>query len=233
MTAPTAMRAMGPMVLVMLPTWFIYVPIHELLHVLGCVATGGTVSQLDLSPQYGAAWLKEIFPFISTGSEYAGRLSGFDTGGSDFCYFVTVFAPFALTIVLGVPLIRLCTRKRHPFLLGAAIVVGLAPFYNVPGDYYEMASILVTRALTFAQGSGGPPAFEGIRSDDIYLLAENFILKPSELGLHGAIDRICGLVLIGISMVVNVLLAFLTYWAGGKVADVLLSRTSVTPSGTR
>ncbi|MFQ5414746.1 MAG: hypothetical protein ACE5E6_09845, partial [Phycisphaerae bacterium] len=27
-------------------TWWVYVPIHELLHVLGCVATGGSVTQL-------------------------------------------------------------------------------------------------------------------------------------------------------------------------------------------
>lgn len=224
MRAPTAFRAMAPMILVMIPAWFVYVPIHELLHAYGCTWTGGEVTQLEISPQYGAVWLQKIFPFVTTGSDYAGRLSGFDTKESDFCYFITVFLPFALTIFIGVPLIRICARKKHAFLLGVAIVVGLAPFYNMPGDYYEMASILVTRALTTLQGGGYPAAFAGIRADDIYLLAEQFLMEPSKLGLETGTDRVVGFFLIGLGLIVDLLLAFLTYWAGGKFADLLFGR---------
>ena len=138
-------------------TWFVYVPIHELLHVGGCVWTGGEVSRLELSPRYGAAILKKFFPFISSGSDYAGQLKGFDTRGSDWCYFVTVFLPFALTVLIGVPLVKLAGRARRPVLLGVSVVVGLAPFYNMPGDYYEMGSILTTRALTVFVGEEARP----------------------------------------------------------------------------
>ncbi len=63
--------------------WCINVPIHELLYVAGCVLTGGTVTTLELDPKYDAALLARIFPFVVAGSEYAGRLAGFDTKGSD------------------------------------------------------------------------------------------------------------------------------------------------------
>jgi hypothetical protein len=55
---------------------------------------------------YGASLLTNIFPFVSTGSDYAGQLTGFDTHGSDLTYLFTVFFPFILTILLGVPLIK-------------------------------------------------------------------------------------------------------------------------------
>ena len=53
-------------------SWWIYVPFHELGHAFGCILGGGTVSKLEISPMYGASLLKEIFPFVSVGSEYAG-----------------------------------------------------------------------------------------------------------------------------------------------------------------
>ena len=59
--------------------WWVYVPIHELGHVAGCLVTGGAVDRLDIDPLYGAALLERVFPFVHSGSEYAGRLSGFDT----------------------------------------------------------------------------------------------------------------------------------------------------------
>ena len=35
--------------------WFLYVPIHELLHAAACVLTGGAVSRLEIAPMYGGA----------------------------------------------------------------------------------------------------------------------------------------------------------------------------------
>jgi hypothetical protein len=71
-------------------SWWIYVPIHELVHAFGCMIGGGKVSRLELSPVYGAAFLKNFFPFVSVGSEYAGQLKGFNTLGSDLTYLITV-----------------------------------------------------------------------------------------------------------------------------------------------
>lgn len=142
---------------VLFGTWFIYVPVHEFLHVAGCLLSGGSITRLEISPIYGGALLARVFPFVAAGGEYAGRLSGFDIKGSDLVYLATDAMPFVLSIVLGVPMIRWCARRSRPVVFGAACVVGLAPFYNIFGDYYEMGSIMVTRAL--AEATGQPIEF--------------------------------------------------------------------------
>lgn len=215
-------RAMGPMVIAMAVTWFVYVPIHELLHVYGCIWTGGEVTRLELAAHYGANLLKPYFPFIESGSDYAGQLTGFDTKGSDAIYLATVFGPFLLSVLIGVPLIKFCMKGRRPLLFGVGIVVGLAPFYNIPGDYYEMGSIMVTRAVTWISGGGNPPAFEGIRSDDIYKLIGDLVTQPSELGLSGAGRIAAGTLLILLALAVDVLLAFLTYFLGARFGRALV-----------
>ncbi len=65
-------KAMAPMLIAMLVTWFLYVPVHELLHVLGCVGTGGKVTELSLRPWYGGTILQHYFDFIVPDSNYAG-----------------------------------------------------------------------------------------------------------------------------------------------------------------
>ena len=72
--------------------------------------TGSTVTTMEIDPKYDAALLTRIFPFIVAGSEYAGRLAGFDTKGSDLIYLATDLLPFVLTIFIGVPLIKPSTR---------------------------------------------------------------------------------------------------------------------------
>ena len=151
-TVKSPIRAMGSMMAALIVTWFIYVPIHELLHVLGCLLAGGEVDQLEIAPRYGGALLARVFPFVVSGGEYAGRLSGFDWKGSDLIYLATDFMPYLLTVLIGVPLIRLATRRRRPVVFGLGIVLGLAPFYNLPGDYYEMGSIITTRVVTWTIG---------------------------------------------------------------------------------
>lgn len=243
-------RALIITTIALVATWFIYVPIHELLHVAGCVIPGGTVSQLELSPMYGAALLKPFFPFITSGSDYAGRLSGFDTQGSDLIYLSTCFAPFLLSIVPGVLLLRWCSRKPRPVLLGMGVVIGLAPFYNLIGDYYEMGSIITTRIYTEIvptspadqatahQGqapdtskiteqpsvdlASGSIAYVKLRSDDIFKLIADVIKRPKELNLHGPSDIAIGILIIMISMGVAVWLAFFTYLLGDRVARVIV-----------
>ncbi len=125
--------------------WWLYVPIHELLHAAGCFLTGGAVTRLEIAPLYGGAILARVLPFVASGGEYAGRLSGFDTRGSDFSYLATDFAPFLLTLFPGVWALRRAARAGRPVLFGLALPLGFAPFLSLTGDAYEIGSILVTR----------------------------------------------------------------------------------------
>lgn len=205
-----------PMLVAMIVTWILYVPIHELAHAYGCLWTGGEVTELQISARYGGAIYAKYFDFIVTESDYAGRLSGFDTHGSDAVYLATVFLPFALSVVVGVPFLKFLRGRRRPILFGAAIVIGLAPFYNLTGDYLEMGSIMVTRVIT---GSlTGPPRFEGLRSDDIFKLIADLATNPGELGLDSPGKVALGALVTLVSMVVALCLSFLTYWAGHLVA---------------
>jgi len=214
-TVRNPLTAMVPALVTMLLTWLVYVGIHELLHVAGCLLAGGSVSKLEISSRYGGKIYAKYFDFVVTGSDYAGRLSGFDTHGSDLIYMSTVFGPFVLTVLFGVLLVKLCTRRRRPVLFGVAIIVGLAPFYNLQGDYFEMGSILVTRAVTFVfGGDANPPMFELLRSDDIFKLLDTLVRSPSQLGLTSTGLLLAGIFVIILSFIVDVLLAFVTYWTG-------------------
>ena len=109
------------------------------------------MTRLEIAPQYGGGMLARIFPFVVSGSAYAGQLTGFDTYGNDAIYLVTVLAPFTLTVIAGVPLIKLAARPLvrpawRPWLLGASVPIAYAPFVSLFGDYYETGSILVSRA---------------------------------------------------------------------------------------
>lgn len=123
--------------------WWIYVPAHELLHALGCRAAGGAVSRLEIDPLYGADWLATLFPFVVPGGAYAGRLSGFDTRGSDWIYLATDLAPFVLALFPGFWWLRRATRRARPVAFGAALPAAFAPLLSLTGDAYEMASLAV------------------------------------------------------------------------------------------
>jgi hypothetical protein len=192
-------------------SWWVYVPIHELLHAAGCALGGGEVTRLEIDAVYGAALLQRVFPFVVVGSEYAGQLTGFDTKGSDLTYLLTDFLPFVLTILVGVPLLRAAGsaqgQMRAAVALGAAIPLALAPFVSVTGDYYEMGSILVSRAVSMLV-----PDFDvrRWRSDDLFKLAG---------GLSSGGARLSDAAGVTLSVVVGLVLAFATYgvgrwWAG-------------------
>ena len=133
--------------------WWLYVPIHELLHAGACSATGGHVERLEIDGMYGGALLAKIFPFVVSGSEYAGRLSGFDTGGSDLIYLATDVGPFLFTLFPGVWLLRRAVEKRRAFLFGLSLPLALAPFLSATGDAYEIGSILTTRLGPWADAA--------------------------------------------------------------------------------
>jgi len=197
-------------------TWWVYVPIHELLHAYGCLWTGGEVTRLEIDAAYGAAWLQQCFPFVAVGSEYAGQLTGFDTRGSDLTYLATDFLPFVLTILIGVPLLRSAIGDKRPLRaalkLGVAMPIAFAPFISITGDYYEMGSIVVSRVTSvFIAGFD----VERWRSDDLFKLAGEL-----EAG-DGTLADALGL---SIAFVVGVVLMFATYAAGSLWARWLRAR---------
>ncbi len=195
-------------------SWWVYVPIHELLHAAGCVLGGGEVTRLEIHPLYGGAFLERLFPFVAVGSDYAGQLTGFDTHGNDVTYLLTDFLPFALTILFGVPLLRSAAKKggrpsRAAVCLGFALPIAYAPFISLGGDYYEMGSILVTRAVAWWQPNF---ALERWRSDDLFKLVRELQHSATPLSPTDAAGLAGGLA-------VGVALAFATYAAGSWCAN--------------
>ncbi len=108
--------------------YWVYVPLHELGHALACLAFGGEVTRLEIDPKFGAALLAKVFPWVVPGGEYAGRLAGFDTHGSDLVYLATDLGPVLLTLLPGVWWLRKTGRTSHSFLFGASLPFALAPF---------------------------------------------------------------------------------------------------------
>jgi uncharacterized protein (DUF2062 family) len=197
--------------------WWVYVPVHELVHALGCVLSGGKVTRLEISRIYGAEILKKVFPFVSVGSEYSGRLAGFDTGGNDFTYFLTDFLPYLLTILIGVPLLRsVGTLKRSLpvkcIVFGLAAPLAYAPFMSATGDYYEMGSLIISKATVLWFPALSP---ERWRSDDLFRLVGTLL---SSQGWTAALD----IGVVTASVIVGLMMAFATYWAGAVWARTII-----------
>ena len=146
--------------------WWIYVPLHELFHAWGCLAAGGRVSRLEIDPLYGGALLSRIVPFVVSGGAYAGRLSGFDTRGSDLVYFATDCAPYLLTLFPGVWALRRAALRASPLFFGAALSWAYAPWIAVTGDAYEIGSL---GAVHLPPWSGEPGARALLVGDDVAL----------------------------------------------------------------
>ena len=222
--AERPVRSMSVAFVALAATWFLYVLIHELLHAAGCLLGGGTVSRLEIAPEYGGTLLAQVFPFVKSGGAHAGRLSGFDTHGSDLIYLITDFAPFLLTIFLGVPLLRASARSRRPTFFGAGVVVGLAPFTSLIGDYYEMGSIVVTRGVTLFRGDGQSVAYEGLRSDDLLSLIGQVCAGAETLSLNGPAATAATGALILVAIAVGLSLACLTYAVGSGFSGWVVER---------
>lgn len=195
------------LVLIFAVTWWIYVPIHELCHAFGCILGGGTVTELEISPKYGGAILQKIFPFVSSGSEYAGQLTGFDTGGNDLTYLLTVFFPFLLTIFIGVPLLRSAPRSSPlgaSIKLGISLPIAFAPFISFSGDYYGMGSIIISRLAALLSPSLN---IDRWRSGDLFKLTEGLFFSGSPY----AAGDIAGVLF---SFVLGIALIYGTYFLG-------------------
>lgn len=167
--------------------WWLYVPAHELLHAAACMASGGEVTRLEIGPEYGGRILASWFPWVVSGSEYAGRLSGFDTRGSDWRYLATDFGPFVLTLFPGVWALRQAARRGFALAWGASLPFAMAPFVSLTGDAYEIGSILATRLSLFAPGEA---ARDLLRGDDLAKVAARL---PLELWPGFALAALLGL----------------------------------------
>lgn len=197
--------------------WWIYVPLHELLHAGACWVAGGQVTRLEIDALYGGALLARIFPFVVPASDYAGRLSGFDTRGSDLIYLATDLGPFVLTLFPGVWALRRAAAGRNALLFGASLPFALAPFLSLTGDAYEIGSILVTRIPPWE----APVLRELLRGDDLVRkVAELRSLEDAPWG--GAL----------LSALLGGIWAFATWWLGDAVAR-LAGRGPVEPQADR
>jgi hypothetical protein len=190
----------------LLAGWWIYVPVHELLHAGACLAAGGTVHRLEIDPLYGGRLLARLFPFIVPANAYAGRLSGFDTHGSDGIYLVTDLGPFLLALLPGSWALRRAARARRPLLFGLALPTALAPFLSLPGDAYEIGSLLVTRLPPWSTG----PIRQLLRGDDLLLKVRELASLPQAPWGGAALATLAG-----------VLWAFLIYKLGDRLAAAL------------
>lgn len=197
-------------------TWWIYVPVHELGHALGCIIGGGSVSRLEISPLYGGDILEKIFPFVYSGSDYAGQLTGFDTNGSDTTYLLTDFLPFLLTIFVGVPLLRSAARSKPlaaSVKLGIALPIAFAPFISFSGDYYEMGAIVVSRAAGLIVPAADSMAW---RSDDVFRLGKELFFSGSPYSAADVIGVAC-------SFILGVVFIYATYLLGVLWSNALKS----------
>ncbi len=207
-------------------SWWVYVPIHELAHALGCVVAGGTVTRLEIDPLYGAELLHKVFPFVAVGSAYAGQLTGFDTHGNDLTYLATDFCPFLLTVFVGVPLLRSvgAGAVRPPLAcatFGAALPIAYGPFVSIAGDYYEMGSIIVSRCV--ALWLRWFPV-DRWRSDDLYKLCGRLFFAADPVRFGDIVGVLA-------SLLVGIVLIFLTYWIGTLWWRLIRSSCVVVASG--
>ena len=187
--------------------WWIYVPCHELLHAAGCVLAGGEVTRLEISGIHGGGLLQRLAPFVAVGEGHAGRLSGFDTRGSDLTYLATDLAPFVLTLIPGVFALRAAGAGARPFLFGLALPIGLAPFLSATGDAYEIGAILVTRLGPWS--AGGMPML--LRGDDLFE-------RAARVSVDGGLRAWSGL---GLALGLGFAWAMATYLVGGAIATRL------------
>jgi hypothetical protein len=184
--------------------WWLYVPAHELLHAAACRASGGDVTRLEIAPEYGGLILAGWLPWVVSGGEYAGRLSGFDTRGSDWRYLATDLGPYLLTLFPGVWALRQAARRGLAMAWGGLLPCAMAPFLALTGDAYEIGSIVATRIPFLAPSAA---ARELLRGDDLAKVAA---------ALPGAL--IPGFLL---AALLGVAWCFIWYWLSHRVSRAL------------
>ena len=202
-TEALGLRALPLLIAACAAGWWVYVPVHELMHGWGAQLGGATVTRLDIDPWYGARLLQRVFPYVHPGSAYAGQLAGFDTHGSDLAYVLAVIFPFALTVVVGIPVLvralRATPSVTSTLLLGLVLPVAWAPILSIGGDYYELGAIAISRiAATFGVDGGS------WRGDDVFAVLGRVSNAGDAIGVSA-------------SLLLGAVLALATY-AGARLA---------------
>ncbi|MFQ5740592.1 MAG: hypothetical protein ACE5JX_16425 [Acidobacteriota bacterium] len=172
----------------LLVAWWVYVPIHELMHAAGCVLAGGEVSRLEIGPLYGGRWLARLLPFVVAQGGYAGRLSGFDSGGSDWVYASTVAFPFLLSFA-GFALTRAAVNRRNRFAFGFALPLAFSPLLSLTGDWLELGSLLM-----FNLWPGEDGIHRALISDDLFRTVRNTSWSGSKI-LFTSLSQLVGVCL--------------------------------------
>ncbi|MGD8375440.1 MAG: hypothetical protein PVF68_04805 [Acidobacteriota bacterium] len=214
----TERSRLGPFLLLAaaIAGWVVYVPVHELLHAAGCLACGGRVDELQLRPMYGGTLLDGWIPFVRAGGDYAGRLTGFDTGDSDLVYLVTVAAPFTVSL-LAFLLLRLAPRRGGPIWAGLGTVLLVGILSSIPGDYYELGSILVSDALDVSTNLPRD-RLQDLRHDDILVLWREFPRRfPRFRWAWGA--AVVASALVGVCLASGTVAA--AWWLAGRPPGVM------------
>ena len=148
-----------------LASWWLYVPIHELMHVAGCIIMGGEVNELAIDPMYGGKLLSNIFPFVVSESDYAGQLTDFTTPNK-YAYFIVDMFPYLLSLP-AVLLIKLATKHRHIWLFSLGFLLMFVPLTQMFGDFYEATSLGVGELMSMINPELNPQL---IVSDDMFKL---------------------------------------------------------------
>jgi hypothetical protein len=128
---------------------------------------GGSVTKLEIQATYGGQVLSQIFPFVRVGGDYAGRLSGFETGNSDLIYALTVYFPFLFSL-LGFPALVWAARKKSNLFLGLVVPWAGAPVVSITGDFLELGTLLL-----FQLWPGPVNIHRLLISDDLFRLIQN------------------------------------------------------------
>jgi len=145
--------------------WFL-VPIHELLHAIACLMTGGSVSELQIHPLFGGSQLARWIPWVTAGGREAGRLAGFRPVG-DLGYLTTVLAPHLVLAPIGAWICRRAVDRHNVLAFGLGAAAALQPLASLTGDMLEAVAIPVTRVVAWA---GWPEALD-LRVDSLGRLA--------------------------------------------------------------
>lgn len=202
--------------------WAIYVPIHELMHAFGCTVTGGEVQEIRLSVFFGGSLLEQWIPVFKADWSLGGRLSQFSTGGSDWVYLATDIFPYIPSILFGVWLLGMGLRSNRQLVLALGLILALAPILSIPGDYYEMGSIVITDLIKLIwgtpEGSLLANSIDLVRSDDIILLIEELAREKRDVGLLG---KGISFLFVAFSFTLGVWLAGVTYWMSDRSASVI------------
>lgn len=192
----------------LLVSWWLYVPFHELLHALGCWLGGGSIQSLEIDPLYGGRLLSNWLPFVVARSEYAGRLSGFDTGGSDWVYGLTIALPFVL-VIPGWFLLQRSVLRGSRVLFGVSLPLALSPLLSLTGDFFEMSSLLL-----FQVWPGPDNDHRALISDDVLRLL------GQEAAAGGMVKTGAAFFFVALSLLGSVTLALLFVITGHRIVNL-------------